>query len=299
MKFSGRFADFSLPDVLRIVVHGQKTGYLLITFKAIQSRIYVRQGQLHHAVSEGLQGEKAVFNLMTYDPAAEFEFVETEEMPEQTISSELDALIQNGIAHLENWRKLTRIYPLLSVNTVIQLQQEPPLLDDLSSEQVEILKLLTGHSALKLSQLAEKSSLDLSVLAETLVELEKLQRVQLIGEERVELQQFFLETANILFSEFESISGLKLKEEIAGRLQKFVEEKNWNIELQSGRIVGDKIRTFTFEEQKQVFSGYLQLMIDLIAPIYGVTFIQQVMQKVEKRFSAPIQHWVDELKIEV
>jgi len=298
MKFSGRLADFSLPDVLRIVLHGQKTGYLSVSFKGVESKIFVNQGQLHHAESNGLQGEKAVFDLMTYDPLAEFEFVEESQMPDQTISRDLDTLIQNGIAYLESWRKLGRLYPRFSVNTEVQAVTPAPT-TDLSQAEQSLLALVAVHPHLKLHQLAEHSAIELSDLMELLVSLEKKGQIQLIGEERVELQQFFLETANTLFSEFESISGIKLKEEITTRLQKIVEENNWNIELQNGRIVGDKIRTITLDEQKTVFSGYLQQLIGLIAPIYGVTFVQQVMEKVEKRFSAPIQHWVDELKLEV
>lgn len=298
MKFSGRLADFSLPDVLRIVLHGQKTGYLSVSFKGVESKIFVNQGQLHHAESNGLQGEKAVFDLMTYDPLAEFEFVEESQMPDQTISRDLDTLIQNGIAYLESWRKLGRLYPRFSVNTEVQAVMPAPTID-LSQAEQSLLALVAVHPHLKLHQLAEHSAIELSDLMELLVSLEKKGQIQLIGEERVELQQFFLETANTLFSEFESISGIKLKEEITTRLQKIVEENNWNIELQNGRIVGDKIRTITLDEQKTVFSGYLQQLIGLIAPIYGVTFVQQVMEKVEKRFSAPIQHWVDELKLEV
>jgi hypothetical protein len=299
MKFSGRFADFSLPDVLRILVHSQKSGYLTIFFKNTENRIYMSQGQLYHAESEGLSGEQAIFNLMSFDSSAEFEFHETEALPLRTLDSELDVLLQNGIAYLEDWRRLTRQHPLLSMHSLIQLppasvQSLPP-----SAEEQELFSLLQQHPAIRLNQLAGLVSTPLSTLAETLVGLEKSGLVQLIGEERLELQQFFLEMANTLMAEFESISGLKLKEETLLRLQKFVEENNWNIELQNGRIVGDKIRVTTLDEQKNVFSAYLRYLISLIEPIYGSVFIQQVMQKLEKQFSAPVQHWVDELKIEV
>jgi hypothetical protein len=299
MKFSGRLADFSLPDVLRIIIHSQKTGYLSVSLKDTESKIYINQGQLHHAESNGLQGEKAVFDLMTYDPLAEFEFVEETQLPPQTISRDLDTLIQTGIAYLESWRKVARQYPRFSVNSEVQVVVSPASDAELTQAEQELLALISAHTDLKLHQLAELSPIELTDLMEILVSLEKKGRVLLIGEESVELQQFFLETANTLLAEFESISGIKLKEEIATRLQKIVEENNWNIELQNGRIVGDKIRTITLDEQKTVFSSYLQQLIQLIAPIYGVTFVQQVMEKVERHFSTPIQHWVDELKLEV
>ena len=130
MKFSGLLRDFSLPDLLRILIQGHKVGYVVIFSKGQQSRIYVKDGELHHAESEGLTGESAVFNLLTYDPNSQFEFIEeTTFLPPKTITSDLDSLIQNGIAYLEEWRKITKLYPRITVNTEISLtalQLAPP-----------------------------------------------------------------------------------------------------------------------------------------------------------------------------
>jgi hypothetical protein len=295
MKFSGRLADFSLPDVLRILIQSQKVGYLLITLRNEENFIYVNQGNLHHADSDGLQGDRAVYHLLTYDPAAEFEFVESETLPERTIQSDLDTLIQNGIDYLENWRKLERQYPRFSAHC--EVQAVPGAQADNSASE-HILRLLPPEG-LRLQQLAERVPEDLLTLADTLNQMEQAGQLLVIGEERLELRRFFLEMANTLYSEFESISGLKLKQDIAGRLHKLAEEKNWNIDLHNGRIVGDKIYTDTIEAQKLQYGEYLRQMIGLISPIYGTTFIQQVLAKVEKRLTGPVDHWVEELKLEV
>ncbi len=167
-----------------------------------------------------------------------------------------------------------------------------------NSASEHILRLLPPEG-LRLQQLAERVPEDLLTLADTLNQMEQAGQLLVIGEERLELRRFFLEMANTLYSEFESISGLKLKQDIAGRLHKLAEEKNWNIDLHNGRIVGDKIYTDTIEAQKLQYGEYLRQMIGLISPIYGTTFIQQVLAKVEKRLTGPVDHWVEELKLEV
>src|SRR5690606_5657487 len=121
MKFSGRFADFSLPDILRIVIQSQNSGCLVIYYQNQDSRIFVNQGALHHAETPANKGEQAVFEMLNFTATAEFEFVQQEEMPEQTIFSDLDPLIQKGIASLELWRKLNRKFARISAQTEIVL----------------------------------------------------------------------------------------------------------------------------------------------------------------------------------
>jgi len=138
MKFSGRFADFSLPDILRILIQSQKSGSLVIHYQNQDSRIFVNQGALHHAETPTTTGEKAVFEMLNFTTTAEFEFVQEDDMPEQTIFSDLDPLIQKGIASLELWRKLTRKFTRISAQTEIVLLK-PSIEED--SSILELLKI--------------------------------------------------------------------------------------------------------------------------------------------------------------
>jgi len=298
MKFSGRFADFSLPDALRILIQSSKQGYLVVRHHGSESRVYVNRGELYHAQSEGLKGEKAVFNMLNFDPTAEFDFIEQSEMPAQTIRSDLDTLIQNGISYLETWRKISKRYPRFTVNTEILIAPGLPQ-ETLTGDEMQVLTLLPPEHQEPLHQLIEHSKMDPLQLVETLMLLESKHFLQVLAEERQELRQFFLETSNTLLQEFDSISGLKLKQEMAERLEKLIQENNWKIELQNGRIVDDKMHSSSLPEQTELYSLCLNHLISIVTPIYGKTFLQQVMNKVEQRLSGSVQHWISELKLEL
>lgn len=298
MKFSGRLADFSLPDILRILIQSQKSGRLEIHFEGKTSSIYVSQGALHHSESGPFQGEKAVYAILNLDPMAEFEFIEMAEMPPQTLHSDLDTLIQNGISNLENWRKLSRQHPRLTANTEILLTPQADTIQFDETEQ-EVIKFLSKERKIYLHLLLEQVNMDLMDLANLLVNLENSGLIQIVEEKRAEIKRFFLETANTLLAEFNSISGMKLKQEMSERLEKLISENNWKIELQNGRIVDDQKYSSSLQEQIKLYSMCLNHLIRFVSPIYGNNFLQQVIDKVEQNLKGSVQCWIAELKLEL
>jgi len=298
MKFSGRFADFSLPDILRILIQSQKSGYLTVQFQGRESRVYVNQGALHHAESHGFLGNKAVFDMLNFDTTAEFEFVEQSSMPAQTLDSDLDTLIQNGISYLESWRRIIRQYPRMTVNTeLLRLSDQGP--ESLSPEALHVFELLPTQQPTYMHHLLEQVHLEPPHLVEILLDLETKGLIQVLEAKQVELRRFFLESANTLLAEFDSISGMKLKQEMADRLEKLIQENNWKVELQNGRIVDDKIHGSGLMAQTQLYSQCLNHLFSLIEPIYGKSFLQQVMHKVEQNLEVSVELWVKELKLEL
>lgn len=295
MKFSGRLADFSLPDLLRILIQSQKAGCLVVHHEGSDSRIYIDQGALIHAESQGFSGEKAVYHMLSLEPTAAFDFLEEQAPTTQTIASDLDTLIQDGISYLDSWRKLSRRYPRLTAQA--RISAAGSLDKDVSEEAAQVFQQLQPD--MHLHQLLEQLPLEPLQVAEILTELEASGKVTISEETRTELRRFFLETANTLLSEFDSISGLKLKQEMNERLEKLIQENNWNMEIQNGIIVDDKMHSLSLLDQKERYRLCLEHLISIVVPIYGKTFLQQVMNKVEQRLPGAVQHWVGELKLEL
>lgn len=295
MKFSGRFADFSLPDILRILIDSKKTGELVIEFEGLTSRIFVNTGKVSHAETPELSGQPAVYEMLNYGSSATFEFLIDAPLPQPTISSDLDTLIQQGIVYVETWKKIQRKYPNLSPNIHVQATHAATQQDN-----HPILLILNSLSApVSLHGLMDHIDQDSLVTAEQLVSLEAEGLIQLKEETRTTLHRFFLTLANTLLNEFNSISGLKLKQEMNERLERLIEEKNWMIELQDGIIVDDKLQSLSLAEQTELYTICLNHLLKLIAPIYGDSFLQQVIKKVERIFPDTTQHWVKELKLEL
>lgn len=295
MKFSGRFADFSLPDILRILIDSKKTGELIIEFEGLPSRIFVNTGKVSHAETPELSGQAAVYEMLNYGSSATFDFLIDAPLPKPSIFSDLDTLIQQGIIYVETWKKIQRNYPGLSPNVHVQAtastvpQDKHPILT--------ILNTLSGP--VSLHGLMDHIDQDALVIAEQLVSLEAEGLIQFKEETRTTLRRFFLTLANTLLNEFNSISGLKLKQEMNERLEKLIEEKNWMIELQDGIIVDDKLQSLSLVEQTELYTLCLNHLLKLISPIYGDSFLQQVIKKVERVFPDTTQHWVKELKLEL
>ena len=295
MKFSGRFADFSLPDILRILIDSKKTGELIIEFEGLPSRIFVNTGKVSHAETPELSGQAAVYEMLNYGSSATFDFLIDAPLPKPSIFSDLDTLIQQGIIYVETWKKIQRNYPGLSPNVHVQAtastvpQDKHPILT--------ILNTLSGP--VSLHGLMDHIDQDALVIAEQLVSLEAKGLIQFKEETRTTLRRFFLTLANTLLNEFNSISGLKLKQEMNERLEKLIEEKNWMIELQDGIIVDDKLQSLSLVEQTELYTLCLNHLLKLISPIYGDSFLQQVIKKVERVFPDTTQHWVKELKLEL
>ncbi len=295
MKFSGRFADFSLPDILRILIDSKKTGELVIEFEGLTSRVFVNAGKVSHAETPELSGQAAVYEMLNYGSSATFEFLIDAALPQPTISSDLDTLIQQGIVYIETWKKIQRKYPNLSPNIYVQATDSAT-----PSDNHPILLILNSLSApVSLHGLMDHIDQDALVIAEQLVSLETKGLIQLKEETRTTLRRFFLTLANTLLNEFNSISGLKLKQEMNERLEKLIEEKNWMIELQDGIIVDDKLQSLSLVEQTELYTICLNHLLKLISPIYGDSFLQQVIKKVERVFPETTQHWIKELKLEL
>lgn len=296
MKFSGRFADFSLPDILRILTDSKKTGALVIEFEGLTSRIFVNQGKVSHAETPALSGQAAVYEMLNYGSSATFDFQIDASLPAPTISSDLDTLIQQGIIYVETWKKIQRKYPTLAPNTHVEYVGS----DSEADSEASLLSILTALTEpVPLHGILDHIDQDPLVVVEELLKLEEKGVVQLTEETSTALRRFFLTLANTLLAEFNSISGLKLKQEMNERLEKLIEEKNWMIELQNGMIVDDKLQSLSLVEQTELYSICLNHLLSLITPIYGDSFLQQVINKVERVFPDATQHWVKELKLEL
>jgi len=140
-------------------------------------------------------------------------------------------------------------------------------------EDSSILELLKNQRRLAVQVLVEHIDESPEDIIETLLELEKKGLIRIDEEEEASLRRFFRKTANTALSEFNSISGLKLKEEMNERLERLILDKNWLIEIQNGMIVDDKIQSSSLQLQTEQYSLFLNQLFGMISPIYGKSFL--------------------------
>ena len=110
MAFQGSLKDLPLPDIIQLVSVSGKTGVFELTRGAEQGRIWLRDGQMAHAVVGNLAGEEAIYSLAIWSQG-EFHFVPGTEPPETTITRSNTNLLMEAARRLDEWRVLSKKIP--------------------------------------------------------------------------------------------------------------------------------------------------------------------------------------------
>src|SRR5687767_11337103 len=85
MAFQGSLKELPLPDIIQLVSVSGKTGKFTLTREGDRGYIYLKNGQMVHALVSDLVGEEAIFSLAIWNQG-EFQFNPAEEPDRQTIT---------------------------------------------------------------------------------------------------------------------------------------------------------------------------------------------------------------------
>jgi hypothetical protein len=102
MDFHGSLEDFHLPDIIQFLSGAGKTGILRITSGDQEGAIYLQNGRITHAVSEGLQGEEAVYVLFLFN-TGRFDFDPDVTTETATISISNTNLLMEAARRKDEW----------------------------------------------------------------------------------------------------------------------------------------------------------------------------------------------------
>jgi hypothetical protein len=118
MAFQGSLKELPLPDIIQLVSVSGKTGKFTLTRDADRGFIYLKNGQMVHAITGDLVGEEAIYSLAIWN-AGEFQFNPGEEPDRQTITKSNTNLLMEAARRLDEWRVLSKKIP--SVDHVPEL----------------------------------------------------------------------------------------------------------------------------------------------------------------------------------
>src|SRR5438128_12617716 len=85
MAFQGSLKELPLPDIIQLVSVSGKTGKFTLTRDADRGFIFLKNGQMVHAVIGDLIGEEAIYSLAIWNHG-EFQFNPGEDSDRQTIT---------------------------------------------------------------------------------------------------------------------------------------------------------------------------------------------------------------------
>ncbi len=147
-QFSGHLADMPVVDVIQTIEVSRKSG--VIHFVGGHQRvaaIYFRDGKVIDAEAGTLQGEDAVYRLLTWTEG-EFEVVFRTVRRREVISIGSQGLLMEGMRRLDEWTRLQEQLPPLTHRFEVDTKALAGRLDDVPDDNNQILRLFDGNRSL-------------------------------------------------------------------------------------------------------------------------------------------------------
>ena len=147
-RFSGSLADMGVVDIIQTIEVSRKSG--LVHFSAEEGRqatLYFRSGKVIDAEAGHLQGEEAVYRLLTWSEG-EFELLFRTVRRKETIQSPTQALLMEGMRRLDEWGRLLEQLPPLTSRFEVDVEELAERLSELPDDLNITLRLFDGGRTL-------------------------------------------------------------------------------------------------------------------------------------------------------
>lgn len=110
MAFQGSLKELPLPDIVQLVSVSGKTGVFSLRNGVTSGEIYLRDGQIVHALAGGLEGEEAVYELAVWSDG-DFVFHPGKASPATTIKRSNTNLLMEAARRIDEWQVLSKRIP--------------------------------------------------------------------------------------------------------------------------------------------------------------------------------------------
>ena len=147
-RFSGSLADMGVVDIIQTIEVSRKSG--LVHFSAEEGRqatIYFRSGKVIDAEAGHLQGEEAVYRLLTWSEG-EFELLFRTVRRKESIQVSTQALLMEGMRRLDEWGRLLEQLPPLTARFEVDVEELADRLSELPDDLNVTLRLFDGGRTL-------------------------------------------------------------------------------------------------------------------------------------------------------
>jgi Domain of unknown function (DUF4388) len=110
MAFQGSLKELPLPDIIQLVSVSGKTGVFVLTSANQTGEIFLRDGEIVHAVVGSIQGEEAVYELAILQEG-EFVFKPGVDTKDRTIRKSNTNLLMEAARRIDEWQVLSKRIP--------------------------------------------------------------------------------------------------------------------------------------------------------------------------------------------
>jgi CheY-like chemotaxis protein len=147
-RFAGRVQDMPVVDVIQTIEISRKSGVIqFVGERGRQAAIYFRDGRVIDAEAGSLQGEDAVYRLLTWSEG-EFEVVFRTVRRREVIAMSSQGLLMEGMRRLDEWSRLFEQLPPLTHRFEVDTIELAGRLGDVPDDNNRILRLVDGKRTL-------------------------------------------------------------------------------------------------------------------------------------------------------
>jgi hypothetical protein len=144
---TGAIEEIPLPDLLQLLSTSRKSGVLSVRGEHGYGRIYMRKGQIYFCTIDDaydMRPRKALFRMLTWMTGT-FELEPPDEKAVlEEITESTEALLMEGMRHLDEVRRLEHELPPRDAHLVMA-QPLQPALRDLSPVELDVLQLVLNQ----------------------------------------------------------------------------------------------------------------------------------------------------------
>jgi hypothetical protein len=148
---SGSIDEVPLPDLLQLFGTSKKTGVLVIRTEEDVGKIYMRKGNIFHAVINDLDdvpAMKSIFRMLTWQKGVfDLDPPEDREFPNE-IDVSVQEILMEGIRQLDEFNEIRESLPSLNSRLVMMSPVNPPM-RDLKAEELDVLQLAHNYGHLE------------------------------------------------------------------------------------------------------------------------------------------------------
>jgi len=147
-RFVGRLSDMPVVDVIQTIEISRKSGVIqFVGEREQQAAIYFRDGKVIDAEAGALQGEDAVYRLLTWSDG-DFEVMFRTVRRREVIMVSSQGLLMEGMRRLDEWTLLLEQLPSLQAKFEVDTDELVARLGDIPDANNRILRLIDGKRSL-------------------------------------------------------------------------------------------------------------------------------------------------------
>lgn len=270
---NGNLKDFHLADLITIIGQSKKSGELRIKNGDNEAILFFHEGNLVDAQHGSLSGEEIIYELITYE-SGEFDFVAINTDSKNKINRNIDELINEGSLRVDLINSLRKTLLISKPNSIIKCLHNSNIPD--GSEKALYDKIKENNS-ISIIELAKKSAMNIEYFTGTLKKLKDEGFISIQKSDEEMFWKSFQDIVHNLYTEFISISGIKMSTDLEKKIQDLINSDTLNLSFKDGKIYTNELFNFPVEEQWKVYNVFLNKLFDHVIKVYGNDFLEKVL----------------------